>query len=103
LFALIGTILWGLGLGAQESLLKAELTAIVSAKSRSSAYGIFDTVFGIGWFLGSAAMGIMYDKSIFAIVILSVTSQLIALPVLYFAKKIFCIVRNHILLPQSFC
>lgn len=85
--ALVGMILWGLGLGAQESLLKAELITIISSKSRASAFGIFDTIFGIGWFLGSFAMGLIYDKSIVAIVILAVVLQLAAIPVLYFAKK----------------
>jgi predicted MFS family arabinose efflux permease len=84
--ALIGMILWGIGLGAQDSLLKAVLADAVHAEKRSTAFGIFDTGFGIAWFLGSAAMGLLYDKSIPALIVFSVLLQLSALPVLFFAK-----------------
>ena len=84
---IIGALLWGIGLGTQDSLLKAELTSIVPAGQRSSAYGIFDTGFGIGWFIGSVAMGLLYEISIPALMIFSVASQLSALPLLYLANK----------------
>ncbi len=85
--ALIGMALWGLGLGAQDSLLKAELISVVHKEQRGSAFGLFDTGFGIAWFLGSATMGILYEKSIFALVIFSMVLQLAALPIFYFAKN----------------
>ena len=53
----------------------------------STAFGVFDTGFGIAWFLGSATMGLLYDRSIAALVIFSVMAQLAALPVLLLAKK----------------
>lgn len=85
--ALIGAILWGLGLGVQDSLMKAELTAIVPVNKRSTAYGVFDTTFGIGWFIGSAAMGVLYEISIPALILFSVALQLAALPVFQLAQK----------------
>ena len=85
--ALIGMILWGLGMGAQDSLLKAVLVDVIPADKRSTAFGVFDTVFGIAWFAGSAAMGVLYDKSIPALVIFSVAFQLAALPFFILAKK----------------
>jgi predicted MFS family arabinose efflux permease len=84
--ALIGMILWGIGLGAQDSLLKAVLAGAVHAEKRSTAFGIFDTGFGIAWFVGSSVMGLLYDKSIPALVVFSVLLQLAALPVLFLAK-----------------
>lgn len=78
---LIGMILWGIGIGAQESLLKATLANITSKDKRSTAFGVFDTAFGISWFLGSAIMGILYVKSIAALIIFSVVLQIAALPV----------------------
>ena len=64
-------MLWGISMGAQDSLLKATLTDIVSAGKRSTAFGLFDTAFGIAWFLGSAALGFLYDKSIASLIIVS--------------------------------
>jgi MFS family permease len=77
----IGMILWGIGLGAQETLLKATLANMISREKRSTAFGVFDTGFGIAWFLGSAIMGILYTKSLFALIIFSVVLQIAALPI----------------------
>ncbi len=86
-WALFGMILWGLGLGVQESLLKAIITPVIAKDKRSTGFGLFDTVFGTAWFLGSAAMGFLYDWSLISVVILSIILQLAALPVFYFAKQ----------------
>lgn len=84
---LVGMILWGMGMGAQDSCLKAVLAAVVPSEKRSTAFGLFDTGFGVAWFTGSAIMGLSYDKSIAALVVFSVTLQLLALPVFALAKK----------------
>jgi MFS family permease len=84
---LIGMILWGIGMGAQDSCLKAVLSAVVPSEKRSTAFGIFDTGFGMAWFAGSAIMGLLYDKSIPALVLFSVVLQLLALPLLAFANR----------------
>ena len=83
----VGMILWGMGMGAQDSCLKAVLSAIVPSQRRSTAFGVFDTGFGIAWFLGSAVMGLLYGKSIPAMVAFSVGLQLLALPVLALTRK----------------
>jgi predicted MFS family arabinose efflux permease len=80
--ALTGMALWGVGMGAQNSLLKAMLANVMAASKRSTGFGLFYTVFGIAWFLGSAAMGYLYDKSIMTLIVFSVACQLLALPVL---------------------
>lgn len=85
--AFLGVILWGAGAGAQDSALKAMLAAIVPPERRSTAFGVFDTGFGVAWFLGSAAMGLLYSTSLLAVVLFSAVLQIAALPVLYAAKK----------------
>ncbi len=85
--ALTGMILWGVGMGAQDSLLKATLSRVIPREKRSTAFGIFDTAFGIAWFAGSAAMGLLYDRSILAVVIFSVVLQLAALPFFVLARS----------------
>jgi predicted MFS family arabinose efflux permease len=85
--ALIGMVVWGIGMGAQNTCLKGVLSAILPSGKRSTAFGIFDTGFGIAWFAGSAIMGLLYEKSILALVIFSVVLQLAALPLLALAKS----------------
>ncbi len=87
IFALIGMIFWGVGMSAQGSLLQAMLTGVIPPQKRSTAFGLFDTGYGIAWFLGSAVMGLLYDKSILAVALFSVILQLAALPILFVANK----------------
>lgn len=85
--ALLGMTLWGMSMGAEESILKAAVAGLVPADKRGSAYGIFNTGYGLSWFLGSLAMGILYDRSITGLVVFSVALQLAPLPVLFLVKK----------------
>ncbi len=82
----IGTILWGIGMGAQNSMLKAMLSSVISAAKRSTGFGLFYTVFGVGWFAGSAFMGFLYDRSLMTLIIFSIVSQLAALPILFWGN-----------------
>src|SRR6266478_10080827 len=86
-FALLGMIFWGIGMSAQGSLFQAMLTGVIPPEKRSTAFGFFDTGYGIAWFLGSAAMGLLYDKSILAVVLVSLVLQFSALPLLFVANK----------------
>ncbi len=85
--ALIGMILWGIGMSAQGSLFQAMLTGVIPPQKRSTAFGLFDTGYGIAWFAGSAVMGLLYDRSILAVAAFSVSLQLAALPLFSIANK----------------
>ena len=77
---LVGVALWGVGMGAQESILKAAVSTMVPKQSRATGYGIFECSFGVFWFLGSWLMGILYDISIPIMAAVSVIAQLAAIP-----------------------
>jgi predicted MFS family arabinose efflux permease len=77
--ALAGALLWGIGVGAHESVMQAAVAQMVSADRLGSAYGLFGAVFGVAWFLGSAALGAVYDHSVTAAVVLAAAAQLLAL------------------------
>ena len=83
---LVGIALWGVGMGAQESILKAAVSSMVPKSSRATGYGIFECSFGFFWFLGSWLMGALYDFSIPAMVAVSVAAQLLSIP-LYLASS----------------
>ena len=53
---------------------------MVPPERRGSAYGLFNTGYGIAWFLGSALMGYLYDSSLQGLVWFSVIVQLAAIP-----------------------
>jgi predicted MFS family arabinose efflux permease len=84
---LVGMVLWGMGLGAQDACLKGTLSSIVPGGKRSTGFGIFDTWFGVAWFAGSATMGLLYQRSLTTLVIFSMLLQLLALPVFVAAGR----------------
>lgn len=83
----VGMILWGIGSAAQESLIKPLVAHVIIVSKRATAFGLFDTGFGIAWFLGSWFMGILYGESVHGLVYFSMGMQLLALPLFWFAHS----------------
>ncbi len=76
--ALLGMALWGVGMGAQESVMRAAVAGMVPAERRGTAYGFFNAGYGFAWFAGSAALGALYDASLFGLLALAVIAQVAA-------------------------
>ncbi|MBR0435679.1 MAG: MFS transporter [Clostridia bacterium] len=76
----VGIVLWGVGMGAQESIMKAAVSSIIPRTHRSAGFGIFETGFGVAWFLGSWLLGALYDVRPLYLVLVSVAVQLLAVP-----------------------
>ncbi len=53
---------------------------------RGGAFGAFNGVYGVAWFLGSAAMGLLY-RSLVALVVFGVLAQLAAAMLLWWLRK----------------
>lgn len=92
--AFLGMILWGIGMGAQESVIKAALAEMIPKDRRASAFGISQSVFGLFWLLGSVLMGILYEYSLGSLIIFSVIVQLCAIPFFLLISKEVCYVRR---------
>lgn len=93
-FALVlaGALLWGIGLGAHESVMQAAVAHMIPPERLGSAYGLFGAVFGAAWFAGSALLGGLYDWSITAAVVVAVVTQLCAVGPLMVAARILAAV-----------
>lgn len=79
-FAIItGAIVWGIGLGAQESIMKAVVASIAPKGKIASAFGIFHTVYGLSWFLGSTLMGAVYQHHLAWLIGFALTTQITAI------------------------
>jgi len=81
--SLAGVAVWGIGFGVHESVIAAVVATMVGQTRRASAYGIFTAGFGVFWFLGSALLGLLYDVSIPALVIVASALELAAMPFFY--------------------
>ena len=81
--------------GAQESIIKAALADMVPRDRRATGYGIFNTGFGLFWFLGSALMGILYDFSLGSLIFFSVIIQLGSIPIFLKISKEISFVHHQ--------
>ena len=78
---IVGSALWGLGMGVHESIVPAAVATMVPPHRRPSAYGLFTAGYGVAWFIGSAAIGILYDISITGLVVFCLVLQFAAVPI----------------------
>jgi MFS family permease len=85
--AFIGMVLWGIGMSSQESVMRAVVAGMTAPDRRATAFGILNAVFGVAWFLGSVALGIIYDQSVTAVAVFSLTLQLLAVPLLLLVTR----------------
>ncbi len=82
-----GVALWGIGMGAQESVMRAVVADMVPADKRAGAYGVFNMGYGVLWFAGSALIGVLYDLSLPALIGFSVLAQLFSIPILLYIAR----------------
>jgi MFS family permease len=78
---------WATGLGAQDACLRSGIATVVSMNKRGSAFGAFNGVYGVMWFLGSAVMGLLYSRSMLALVLFGVAAQLGAAAIFFQLRK----------------
>jgi MFS family permease len=61
---ILAIVLWGAVMAIHETIMRAAIADLVPIERRGSAYGIFNTLYGLSLFIGSAAMGFLYEVSI---------------------------------------
>ncbi|MGC9771493.1 MFS transporter [Fervidobacterium islandicum] len=74
----LGAVLWGIGMGANESIMKATVAKLVSSEVRGTAYGFFNAIFGIAWFIGSAVLGFLYALNRYYLMYVASLTQILA-------------------------
>jgi MFS family permease len=87
LAVLCGLLLWGIGYATQDTLLKAIVAGLLPEGKRNLAFGIFYAGYGSGWLVGSATTGLLYRRSLTAVIVFSISAQLVALPLFVLAKR----------------
>jgi MFS family permease len=84
---LISIILWGAVMGIQETIMRAAIADLTPVERRGFAYGVFNTAYGAGWFLGGALMGLLYELSINYLILFAVVMELISIPLFFLVKR----------------
>ncbi|WP_459201733.1 MFS transporter [Methanococcus sp. CF] len=86
-FILFGMFLWGIVMGAHETIMKASIADITSINKRGTAYGIFSVIYGLALFIGAIFAGYLYDVSIFLMVSVMVFIEILSMPLFLIMRK----------------
>jgi MFS family permease len=78
---------WATGLGVQDATLRSGISQVVSMNKRGTAFGTFNAVYGILWFVGSATMGLLYDFSLLALVVFGIIAQALAAIAFFWLRR----------------
>ena len=84
---IIGMALWGAVMGIQETIMRAAIADLTPVERRGFAYGVFNTAYGAGWFLGGALMGLLYELSINYLILFAVVMELISIPLFFVVRR----------------
>jgi MFS family permease len=87
--ALAAVLLWGAAMGAQETILRAAVADYTHISKRGTAYGIFNTIYGAAWFVGSAVIGWAYTVAVPLVVGFLVVMQVGALAAFAWMRRGF--------------
>lgn len=83
----VSVVCWATGLGAQDATLRSGISQVVSMNKRGTAFGAFNAAYGVLWFVGSVTMGVLYDFSLYALVIFGAIAQLAAAGLFFWLRK----------------
>jgi MFS family permease len=80
-------VLWGAVMGTQDIIMRAAIADLTPIERRGFAYGVFNTAYGAGWFLGGALMGLLYELSINYLILFAVVMELISIPLFFLVRR----------------
>lgn len=88
---IIASIFYGAVLGMQESIYRAAVSKLASLPSRGTAYGIFNTAYGIAFLISGLIYGLIidYKASLLAILLFIFSMQAVAIAALLQVNRIF--------------
>jgi len=87
--ALIGAMIWGSVMGIHETIMRAAIADITPIEKRGSAYGIFNTIYGLAWLVGGGLMGLFYEVAIGYLILFSVSLEVISVILFIFFRKVW--------------
>jgi MFS family permease len=69
-------------MGIHDSTMRAAVADFVPAHRRGAGYGTFTALYGVAWLGGAALIGLLYERSVLAVIGYVVVVQLAALALL---------------------
>jgi MFS family permease len=76
---IIGTVVWGAGMGVHDSTMRAAVADFVPPHRRGAGYGNFTACYGLAWLVGATVIGALYESSRTGLYIYVAATQVLAL------------------------
>lgn len=76
--------------------MQAAVVDLTGIEKKGTAYGVFNTIYGGAWFLGSAVMGFLYDFSVTLLVLFVVIMEAASMIVFFLLRKKIGIVSTFV-------
>ena len=76
---IIGTLLWGAGMGVHDSTMRAAVADFVPPHRRGAGYGSFTACYGLAWLVGATVIGALYENSRTELYVYVAVTQALAL------------------------
>ncbi|MDD4910515.1 MAG: MFS transporter [Candidatus Omnitrophica bacterium] len=87
ILAVTSMLLWGIVMGAHETIMKSAIADLTPLKKRGTGYGILNTSYGLAVLAGSALMGILYEDYLSLLIGGAVALQIAALALFWAMRK----------------
>jgi predicted MFS family arabinose efflux permease len=84
---IVSVILWGVVMGAHETIMKSAIADLTPLKKRGTGYGIFNTSYGLAMLAGSSIMGILYERSLPLLITVAVIIEVLSIPLFFTLYK----------------
>jgi len=85
--AALGMVLWGIIMGAHETVMRSGIADLTHIRKRGSGYGIFNTGYGLALFAGSALMGLLYTRSLSLLIAAAIGIECAAVVLFFLMRK----------------
>ena len=85
---ILAMIAWGVAYAVEDTLLQAVIAGVLPEGKRNLAFGLFFTLYGFGWLIGSTAMGFLYSYSIPLLITFAVAMPIMSLPFFLAARAV---------------
>ncbi len=83
-FAVISAILYGVIIAMHESIMRSAVADLTNISKRGFSYGIFNFIFGLGYFVGNVIIGFLYKFGYLYLLIFSGVSQIISIALFFY-------------------
>jgi MFS family permease len=82
------SVFFGMILGMQESIYRAAVSDLTGIEKRGTAYGIFNTAYGLGLFFGGFVYGFFMDAKVAIILVATYAISMQAISLLFLEKTV---------------